>query len=91
MWKWYLLSILVVFFLVKFVSTSDTSEQRRNTSAMDKLCLKNTRGIVPFHVIVFGPSETISEHLFDIFQKSECPRRIRVTVFDSLESSAAMS
>lgn len=89
MWKWYAFCLVFVFVLVKFVSTSDTTDQRRHTSLMDKFCMKNAKAQVPFHVLLWGPSDTLSEHLFDILQKSECPRRIKVTVFDEEESSAA--
>ena len=89
MWKWYAVCLVFVFVLVKFVSTSDTTDQRRHTSQMDKYCLKSPKGLVPFHVLIWGPSETLSEHIFDILQKSECPRRIRVTVFDEEDSLAA--
>lgn len=75
MWKLYVLSIVVIILMVRFIGSVDFQAQTKHVSEMEARCLK-TRA--PILMVLIGTSEDLAHGLFEVLQKAECPRRLRV-------------
>ena len=87
MWKWYILFIVVVLLLLRFLSSTESKDQRAQTALMDQACVEGPN--VPIHVLVWGTSEHVSECLFELTQRAKCPRRLRMTVIEFVKDESA--
>lgn len=87
MWKWYIACIVGLLLLLRFLSTTESKDQRQNTVVMDQSCIDGPN--VPIHIVLWGPSDSVSESLFELTQKAKCPRRLRITVMEFYKEESA--
>lgn len=87
MFLFILLGLIVLSaILLKVISVLDAKSKVHNTNAMIKSCVvqKNSNAL---QLIVFGQdTEELSETVFSIFQNAECPRNLRLHIFEQVEA-----
>jgi len=85
MWIYWISFTILVGLLLKAVAVWDTKTKVRNMETMVKHCATTSQNAM--HVVLYGSNkENISETLFTLLQHAQCPRNLRIILFEVIEA-----
>lgn len=75
-----------LLFLLQWWRGFEFTSSPKNTIKMDSHCFQLEHGKVPIVFFVWGKSLDLASSVFELFQKAECPRRLKVFALEHYTS-----